>query len=753
MNIDGTAGADYLAGTAQADVIRTFAGGDVVMLTAGQDSIDLGTCYDVITFNFYELEAIRTRTSITITDARVSESSGLFNSSLISAESFSLGLPTMDAFTLNGTAFNGDISIQYEGGAHQIVTGAGDDYFSVDRFGGGSFDGGAGYDTYAVDEAAPGHVVVTDTQVKVGTLTEAIANVESVSLDDENYGSTPYTIDASAFSGGVELFLSKGGNTIVGGKGDDYVEIEDGLGGNTINTGTGQDFVSLSLYAAEATRIVVTEDAGVLTIGGVGQLTDTLRGVETIGISIGTEEGAPVEIDASDLTAAKSATLSAYSAAKLTGGAGDDTLYGSNDADRLIGGAGVDTLWGGQGRDTLTGGAGVDIYSAYNTADLSGDLYADMAVGERILLYGVDESRGQLTLTQSGKVVTLSDGTRFSLGLDNVRLVVERTEQTVTSECAADQVVVSYALVARAGNGTGGGGAVPHDIDGDGRSDVVWRNDNGALTNWFAKGNGFDGASGFSYQVAREWSVAGGGDFNGDGREDLLWRHADGRVTSWNASGNGYDGTTGVILDPGVAWKIAGVGDFNGDGRDDILWRNDNGLLTDWLGNGTGFNGAGRAAYSVAADWKVAGIGDFDGDGRDDMLWRNDNGLTTTWSASANGFVASPVTLRVGAEWKAAGVADFNGDGRDDILWRNDAGTITDWYATAGGGFTPNSFAVNLPNSWQVEANGDYNGDGRADILWRNADGQVATWVSDGNGFTPNAAAGGVVPNDWHIVL
>lgn len=52
----------------------------------------------------------------------------------------------------------------------------------------------------------------------------------------------------------------------------------------------------------------------------------------------------------------------------LTGGSGDDILYGANDNDRLIGGAGYDYLSSGLGADTIDGGAGVDRWAAdYST--------------------------------------------------------------------------------------------------------------------------------------------------------------------------------------------------------------------------------------------------------------------------------------------------------------------------------------------------------------------------------------------------
>ena len=102
--------------------------------------------------------------------------------------------------------------------------------------------------------------------------------------------------------------------------------------------------------------------------------------------------------------------------------------------------------------------------------------------------------------------------------------------------------------------------------------------------------------------------MVGVGDFNGDNRDDILWRNDNGSVTDWLGRTDGrFDGNTDdANIKVGADWQVAGVGDFNGDGRDDVLWRNDNGALAEWLGqpNG-GFAGNAAANYSVDPSWHV----------------------------------------------------------------------------------------------------------------------------------------------------
>ena len=253
------------------------------------------------------------------------------------------------------------------------------------------------------------------------------------------------------------------------------------------------------------------------------------------------------------------------------------------------------------------------------------------------------------------------------------------------------------------------------DFNGDGRDDILWRNTGGFITNWLGQtSGGFAGNAANAYSnPGAGWSVAGTGDFNGDGRDDVLWRNANGAVTNWLGQANG--GFAGNIANsynnPGTGWSVAGTGDFNGDGRDDVLWRNTAGDVTNWLGQANG-NFVGNAASSYnnpGAGWSVAGTGDFNGDGRDDVLWRHTSGIVTNWLGQANGGFAgnaANVFVNPGAGWSVFGTDDYNGDGRDDVLWRNTNGDVTNWLGQANGGFIGNAgYAYNNPGAgWTIQA-------------------------------------------------
>jgi hypothetical protein len=129
-------------------------------------------------------------------------------------------------------------------------------------------------------------------------------------------------------------------------------------------------------------------------------------------------------------------------------------------------------------------------------------------------------------------------------------------------------------------------------------------------------------------------------DFNGDGRSDILWRNDGGVIAEWTANSNGsFSGNAAVSFSVDSTWKVIGVGAFNCDGRHaDILWRNDNGDLAQWQADANGnFVTNGTPYYRVATNLRVALIGDFNGDHCDDILWRDLGGNVTQWLGSSTG--------------------------------------------------------------------------------------------------------------------
>ncbi|GAB3384042.1 FG-GAP repeat domain-containing protein [Lysobacter fragariae] len=265
------------------------------------------------------------------------------------------------------------------------------------------------------------------------------------------------------------------------------------------------------------------------------------------------------------------------------------------------------------------------------------------------------------------------------------------------------------------------------DFDGDGKSDILWRNvASGQNTIWLG-GNAATRMTVLGVNVL-SWQIAGVGDFDGDGKSDILWRHApSGSNTIWKSANGNAPQALSTMADGN--WQVAGVADFTGDGKADILWRN----------YATGANLIWRSALSTSQQavaamtdlaWQVAGVADFDGDAKADILWRNaSTGANLLWK-SALSTTAQTLTRFANLDWQVAGVADFDGDHKADILWRNRA-TGGDIIWKSGLSTTQQSVTGITDLNWMVAGVGDYNGDGKADILWRNrGTGAGAIWKS-----------------------
>lgn len=392
-----------------------------------------------------------------------------------------------------------------------------------------------------------------------------------------------------------------------------------------------------------------------------------------------------------------------------TGTAFDDRLGGSGTNNLLIGAGGNDTIEAGGGGDTLQGGAGTDLLDGGAGFDV-----ADFGMASAAATWTRDAAGG-------GWTVTSAEGTDRLQGIEALRF----TDQTVT--------------LGQPGPG--------NDLNGDGHSDILWRQADGTLVTWTMQGT--TGTSLGISTVASAWSVVGRGNFDGDGKDDLLWRHADGTIAQWRMNGATYLGG-GSFATVDAAWKTVGVGDLNGDGRADILWQHTDGTVSAWLMDGTASAGGGVIG-NPGAGWTIVGLGDFNGDGRSDLIGRHEDGRVAVLLMDGTAVTASGVVAAPGASWAIAGAGDFDGDGKSDLLWRNAAtGSVSVWIMD---GLTPVSGAqVAEPGTgWNVANIGDYDADGRADILWRSTGGEVSIWMMNGTAVL-SATGLGNPGTDWAVL-
>jgi RHS repeat-associated protein len=215
-----------------------------------------------------------------------------------------------EAVLTGGTSAN-DIDVTQFSGSTTLTGGAGND----------TLRGSAGTDL--LSESGDVSFTLTNSAL-VGLGTDTLISIDQASLTG---GSGNNSIDASGFAGPVTLDGGSGIDTLTGGSGAD--QLTGGLGNDSMTGGSGTDI----LVESGDVNFTLTNTA----LTGLGS--DTLTGIEV---------------------------------AKLTGGAGNNTLNasaftgsvtldGGSGNDTLTGGSGADQLTGGLGNDSMTGGSGTDI--------------------------------------------------------------------------------------------------------------------------------------------------------------------------------------------------------------------------------------------------------------------------------------------------------------------------------------------------------------------------------------------------------
>jgi len=424
------------------------------------------------------------------------------------------------------------------------------------------------------------------------------------------------------------------------------------------------------------------------------------------------------------------------------GGSGSDTIIGNSAANLLDGGGGNDTLFGEAGNDTLRANAGDDQLDGGSGTNL-----LDGGDGSDLLLLPGTIADYRASIVAGTYVLSGNGITDNLIGIESV----------ATRSTGAPTNNASYSLaffLHRAGGGATSTNLTT-DFNGDGRSDILWRHDNGAVSTWQFGGSSHGDQiqqSIFNGAADPSWKAVDTGDFNGDAISDILWRNSSGEVAIWHGSNHATfapDYGHGAV---GSDWAIVAVGDLNADGEDDLLWRNTNGAVSAWYSTGMGFAEGAYDHAPVVTSWKIEGIADFNRDGRGDILWRNDNGSLSIWTGQQSGFAEATYSDNgVGTDWHIQGLADFDGDGRSDILWRHDNGSLSIWLSN-GMSFTQAAYNdSSVGTDWHITLVGDFNSDGRADLLWKNDNGAISTWEYNGAGFD-KAIANTFVGPGWSVI-
>ncbi|NUO77338.1 MAG: VCBS repeat-containing protein [Lysobacter sp.] len=269
--------------------------------------------------------------------------------------------------------------------------------------------------------------------------------------------------------------------------------------------------------------------------------------------------------------------------------------------------------------------------------------------------------------------------------------------------------------------------ALHNDLDGDGKSDLIWNTtftrgtDYYLLSYW--RMDGPARASAHNFQVGLGYYNLNTGDYDGDGRADIFFisTQAASQVRYnyiWRSTGSGQFTPAGpLVLQPN--WHITplpnGV-DLNSDGTDDILLHNPvSGQGAYWLISNAAI--VGGTDFDLTPPYTIVGAGDFDGDGRDDLLCADTQlGHLFLWRNRGDGGFDVSLIAVYDPTWIIAGNPDLNGDGHADIVWSNGPLNMLAFWWMQG------ASVLRADTHWAGPdphvSTGDFDGDGLGDVVW-----------------------------------
>lgn len=250
---------------------------------------------------------------------------------------------------------------------------------------------------------------------------------------------------------------------------------------------------------------------------------------------------------------------------------------------------------------------------------------------------------------------------------------------------------------------------------------------------------GFQGYRDLATLAPSQWSQPVAGDFNGDGETDLVWRQKNGSEVGVQLYQAGALVWSDSILKASADWLLIGAADLNSDGVDDLVWQNRTSgqLYAHQLKAGRVQAEADLPALPNA-NWQALALADFNGDGKADLLFRHKTSNEVyVWLLDGFKLKTSLPLYPITPDWQVAAVGDFNGDHLVDLAWQNTrdqeaALMLQVAKAAPSEELRQSSGAVfKVPAGWNIKAAIDVNADNKADLLWTNAAGESALMQLD----------------------
>lgn len=174
------------------------------------------------------------------------------------------------------------------------------------------------------------------------------------------------------------------------------------------------------------------------------------------------------------------------------------------------------------------------------------------------------------------------------------------------------------------------------DFDYDQQLDFLFQHRDGTMAIWFMRRvTLLRGAITSPAKPAdAAWKFAACGDLNGDGRTDILWQHADGSLQVWFMDGERVSGSQALeparVSDP--RWQLVGTGYFDPDNHADLLFQHEDGTLALWTMKGLRAKETELLKPGHPGEgWRIRAVIDVNLDKTSDLVFRHRDGSLAVW--------------------------------------------------------------------------------------------------------------------------
>ena len=153
------------------------------------------------------------------------------------------------------------------------------------------------------------------------------------------------------------------------------------------------------------------------------------------------------------------------------------------------------------------------------------------------------------------------------------------------------------------------------DFNGDGNTDLIWQQPSSGLVEIQLINGGVAVGGGLiqNNPFGAGWSIVATGDFNGDGKSDLVWRNQSTSLVEIQFLDRSQAIGGGAIANNafGAGWNVVGAGDFLGNGANDLVFQRQSDSLVEiqFLTGITATGGGVILNNPFGPGWQVVGHG------------------------------------------------------------------------------------------------------------------------------------------------